>query len=215
MGLIDDFIEDLKGTPLSHFKTKIKNLNTGRKEKRFWKELKDILRESIRAPFFEVTDTVISLTASGEEKGFWKGDDFELYVTDLFPSDRFVLCETPPRPLPDNRYIEANMRPDFKFRDRRTSAEFWVECKYRGRLTKDKKIIWCSSKQFKRYSEFKKKTGKKIFIVIGFSGKAYKPKKLYCFNLDELKFQDVYEKEIEKFERLPKKPFTYEKRRLI
>lgn len=71
------------------------------------------------------------------------GESWQLEVKDvIFPKNRYdILHQT--HSFHDNkgRYIESSLQPDFKFRDRFTKKEFWVECKYRGSLYNEKVAI--------------------------------------------------------------------------
>jgi len=149
-----------------------------------------------------------------------KGDDFEVYTIDLFPSDRFVLCETPPRPVEDprtkkDRYIEANLRPDLRFKDKQSGKEFWVECKFRTYIRDKKKVQILNEKQFNRFKEIKRLNPEiPIFIVLGLTGTPIEPRKMFLFDFDELKYPDLTWPKVYNNKRAPDKQFIYENGKL-
>ena len=62
-------------------------------------------------------------------------------------------------------YVEASLKPDFTFRDRKTNKEFYVEAKVRSNTMNDK-IVWCNQKQLDRYNAYNKQ--KPVFLILDF-----------------------------------------------
>ena len=102
-----------------------------------------------------------------------KGGRFESFVSEeIFNDILFDLIEMT-RDFHSNseRFEERSVNPDFRFRDRRTGEEFWIEAKYRNGLFKNEKgqdvCEICKPWQLTRYKEVEKSTGKKVYICLG------------------------------------------------
>ncbi|GAC1562726.1 MAG: hypothetical protein NVS3B13_36080 [Mucilaginibacter sp.] len=69
-------------------------------------------------------------------KSFKDGQAFEDYVEEyLFPNNYYNLVEKTHNYQTNSRnYVESSLNPDFKFRDRYTGREFYVEAKFRANL---------------------------------------------------------------------------------
>ena len=67
---------------------------------------------------------------------FKKGDLFEKFVeNELFQATDYTLVHrTNTYDQNETRYAEETLRPDFKFRCKKTKQEFYVEAKYRSRF---------------------------------------------------------------------------------
>src|SRR5690606_8266883 len=94
---------------------------------------------------------------------------------------------------------------------RRTNEIFCVECKFRSKLYKGK-LQWSSPKQLGRYRTFAQDNLVPFFVVIGLGGKARKPKRMFCIPLEEAKYHAIYPEMYKKFERDPKKKFSWKKK---
>ena len=84
-------------------------------------------------------------------ESFRKGVEFEKYTLKIFPAMHYDCLErTHDSKTNEERFIESSLKPDFKFRDKKTKREFSVESKYRGMLIENR-ILWTDAKQFQRY----------------------------------------------------------------
>ncbi len=110
-----------------------------------------------------------------------KGTRFEKFVYDeIFIDKLYDLVEmTPDFSANSERFDERNLNPEFRFRDKRTGEEFWVEAKYRKSLPRNKngQIVCeiCNPDQLKRYKEAEKSSGKKVYICLGLGNNPLKP----------------------------------------
>jgi len=102
---------------------------------------------------------------TNKPESFKIGEQFEKYVRDvLFTDSYYVLVEkTHDYNTNHKDYVEASLKPDFTFRDRRTNKEFYVEVKVRT-TTLNNKIMWCNQKQLDRYFEYNKQ--KPVFVIL-------------------------------------------------
>jgi hypothetical protein len=147
---------------------------------------------------------------------FKVGELFEDYVDELFPDTHFSCVKAPNRfdKKGKKRRVEQNLEPDFKFRDRKSDHQFWVEAKWRQELYQDK-LHWCKPYQFKRYKEFRERVRpEKVFIVAGLDELPSHPKFLFVMDLDKEDYPALYESKLKEFERDTKKPFNYQSGRL-
>jgi len=97
-------------------------------------------------------------------ESFKLGERFENYVRKyLFIDSYYTLVERTHNYSTNQKdYVEASLKPDFTFRDRRTNKEFYVEAKVRS-STLDNKIVWCNQKQLDRYNK-----QKPVFLILDF-----------------------------------------------
>jgi hypothetical protein len=100
-------------------------------------------------------------------ESFKLGERFENYVREvLFIDSYYVLVERTHNYSTNRKdYVEASLKPDFTFRDRRTNKEFYVEAKVRTSIL-DGKITWCNQKQLDRYNGYNKQ--KPVFLILDF-----------------------------------------------
>lgn len=102
-----------------------------------------------------------------------KGSRFEGFVLEeIFNEKLFDLVEmTRDFKSDSERFEERSMNPDFRFRDKRTGEEFWIEAKYRSGLFKNEKgqevCEICKPQQLSRYKEVEISTRKKVYICLG------------------------------------------------
>jgi hypothetical protein len=132
-----------------------------------------------------------------------KGIKFESFVGDvLFPKKDYDLVDvTHDYWMNKDRFVESSYKPDFRFRDKKTGKDFYVECKFRTGL-KDGKYLWTNEKQFVRYNDFKDAP---VFLALGFVGHADYPDRVFFLKLEDAKWVGLYLSHLEKFE-IPKKP---------
>lgn len=81
------------------------------------------------------------------------GEKFEDDVADYFlPEDLYDLIHRSHDVNTNSkRFIESSLWPDFQFRVKGTSIEFWVECKWRGNNFDKTKIDVFKKDQLSRY----------------------------------------------------------------
>lgn len=130
---------------------------------------------------------------------FVKGDEFEKYVREImFPADNYELIHKT-HAYRDNKkdYIESTLYPDFLFRCRDTSREFYVEAKFRSGFFKNK-VEWSNNKQFKRYKDINKK--KPVFVCLGLEGTPKKPEYIFVMPISKVKYTGLYESALRDFE---------------
>ncbi|PXF62144.1 MAG: hypothetical protein C4B59_00600 [Candidatus Methanogaster sp.] len=145
---------------------------------------------------------------------FMVGLRFEDYVQGLFSKKYFAISEkTHSTETNQKQYVESSMNPDFVFRYMPTGKQFAVECKYRSGL-KEGRLSWSYPKQMKRYQEFSHKRKIPVFIVIGLGGEDNEPEDMFNIPLEEAKYPDLYPSVINRFSRLPDKPFFWKNGKL-
>ena len=127
------------------------------------------------------------------------GDLFELWVSDnVFPERPFqVIDNTPHYENLNGRRCIREKYPDFHFLCNKTDNDFWVECKFRSHLEDGKLCICYESYEWEAYMDFREKSNKKLFFVVGLGGEPWDPEEVYCFDIDETKFYTPYEKQRE------------------
>ncbi len=129
-----------------------------------------------------------------EEEAFKKGEAFENYVeNNLFPKKYFdLLSKTHNYKTNNKRYVEDSLKPDLKFRDKKTKKVFYVECKYRSNLFQDK-FHWAKDdEQFNRYKNIEAEENIQTYIAMGLGGTASNPDKIYLMPLNEIKYPALY-----------------------
>ncbi|HZH96110.1 MAG TPA: hypothetical protein VEY06_09505, partial [Flavisolibacter sp.] len=100
-------------------------------------------------------------------------------------------------------YVQSSLKPDFKFRDRLTKKEFYIEAKFRSG-SYNNKIVWCNDKQLARYSDYNKENP--VFVILGMGDSPKHPEFLYLIPLTQAKYTGLYRSHAEKFEIQVAKP---------
>ncbi len=136
-----------------------------------------------------------------QPESFKKGDLFEKFVEDeLFKASDYVLVSrTNSYDQNKNRYAEDTLRPDFKFRCKKTGQEFYVEAKYRSRFNAENKLEVISYTQIERFKGIQKEERIPIFIAIGYGGSPENPDSVGLIPLDELSYLDLYPSFLKRF----------------
>ena len=134
-------------------------------------------------------------------KTFEIGEQFEKFLEEnvFLKEDYDLIHRTNTYEQNKNRYAEETMRPDLKFRDKKSGAEFYVEAKYRSRFNNEDMVEVLSQNQFVRFMQMQKEESP-IVIVIGCGGKPYNPETISLIPLDELKYLKIYKSVIRKYE---------------
>lgn len=144
-----------------------------------------------------------------------KGNHFEAFVCNLFPSDVFdVVHARNARNDLNGRKVGEAKDPDFRFYHKPSGRFLWVECKFRTALH-DGKIQWAEKWQLEMYQQFQRlHRPEKVYVVIGFGGSPTNPDGLYSIPLDEISSPRLYPMSIEKYSRSVYKEFEYRGGRL-
>lgn len=140
-------------------------------------------------------------------ESFKVGQQFEDYVHKyLFPNTYYDVIEMT-HGFQTNRknYVEASLNPDFKFRDKYTKKEFWVEAKFRTRMYKNK-LIWCNEKQLARYQLLNKQIP--VFLILGDGGKAAFPDGVSLIPLSKAKYTGLFPSFVDQYAIELEKPVT-------
>ena len=126
----------------------------------------------------------------------------------LFPEESFnIVHKTVGAADLNGRYTEDCIYPDYKFRDRSTGKEFWVECKYRSHRGERGAIDWTDQEHLQRYKRIRKESGLKTYILIGLGGRPDNPDELLFFDLDERGFATLFYS-IQNELRIEKRPYS-------
>lgn len=131
-------------------------------------------------------------------ESFKIGEKFENYVREfLFIDNYYKIIERTHNYKTNKDYVQSSMKPDFKFFDKLTKREFYVEAKFRTG-TYQNKIVWCNENQLKRYLEFNKETP--VFLILGMGDKPDYPDFLSLIPLTQAKYTGLFPSHAEKFE---------------
>lgn len=133
---------------------------------------------------------------------FKKGDLFENFVVDqLFkPSHYDLIYRTNSFDQNESRFAEFTLKPDFKFRCRKTQQEFYVEAKYRSGFNAANKIEVISYNQIERFKTYQISENIPIFIVVGYGNSPDNPANVSLIPLEELAYLDLYASFLRRFE---------------
>lgn len=123
-----------------------------------------------------------------------KGDLFEKFVSDqLFKaSDYDLIHRTNTFNQNKSRYAEDTLKPDFKFRCKKTQQEFYVEAKYRSGFNANNMIEVISYAQIERFKIIQKKENTPFFIAVGYGDIPENPHKVSLIPLNELSNLKLY-----------------------
>ena len=133
-----------------------------------------------------------------DHRSYDRGNEFETYVSRMFPSDRFELTY---RTVTDREaggeFVEGMEYPDLRLTEISSGRRFWVECKYRVSTRPDGGIAWCDEHQIETYRRIERDSGYPVFVMMGVGGRPDNPFRVYCVNLDHLRFTVVPESRLE------------------
>ena len=135
----------------------------------------------------------------GKDDSYVKGEVFEDYVLKiLFPKTKYFLLEkTHDSNVNEENFVKSSLKPDFKFKCKKTKKEFCIEAKFRSELYKNK-IVWATTQQLKRYKEENKTAP--VFICIGHGGSPSNPENIFIFPVNKAKYTGLYKSFLEDFE---------------
>lgn len=141
-----------------------------------------------------IRDYVTGTQRSFREGSRWEKDAKEI----IFPENRYdLLHETPSYKQNNGRFIESSLKPDFKFRDRKTKKEFWVECKFRSTLLNGK-IEWTDLKQMQRYKTLCAQ--EPVFICLAFDHEMNDQELYYLIPLQKINYTGLFPSFVHDFE---------------
>src|SRR5690606_7652752 len=129
-----------------------------------------------------------------QPNSFKKGDLFEKFVeNELFQATDYTLVHrTNTYDQNEIRYAQDTLRPDFKFRCKQTSQEFYVEAKYRSRFNAENKLEVISYTQIERFKGIQREESIPIFIAIGYGGSPENPTNVSLIPLAQLSYLELY-----------------------
>jgi hypothetical protein len=139
-------------------------------------------------------------------ESFKMGEEFENYVRKyLFVDKYYDIIERTHNYKTNKDYVESSLKPDFKFRDKWTKKEFYVEVKFRTGFYNNK-IVWCKEKQLARYLDYNKQLP--VFIMLGMGDNPKYPEFLSLIPLAQAKYTGLFQSHAEKFEIEIAKPIS-------
>jgi len=130
---------------------------------------------------------------------FKMGEKFEDYVREFLFIDKYYDLVERTHSYQTNKsdYVESSLKPDFKFRDKRTKKEFYVEAKFRTGEYKGK-VQWCNDSQLKRYLEYNKNTA--TFLILGMGQDPEYPEFLCLLPMIKAKYTGLFPSYLDQFE---------------
>ena len=145
-------------------------------------------------------------------EGFIKGEAFEKYIRNhLFIKDKFkILHRSHDYATNKNDYIDDSKLPDFKFREKRTGKEFWVEAKYRSTYHEDK-VECYKHYQLDRYKEMDKELP--VYITLGLGGEPDSPDQVFLIPVKDIlsSYTKLFLSFLKKYAVPNGKPIDYER----
>nr|WP_321227754.1 hypothetical protein [uncultured Psychroserpens sp.] len=132
---------------------------------------------------------------------FKKGELFEKFVEDeLFKvSDYDLIHRTNSIIQNATRYAEDTLKPDFKFRCKKTEQEFYVEAKFRSGFNAKDMIEVISYNQIERFKLIQKEENTPVYIAVGYGGLPDNPNYVSLIPLDELSYIELYNSFLRRF----------------
>jgi hypothetical protein len=140
-----------------------------------------------------------SVIAYNTPEPFMKGANIEKYTRDnVFTGAHFKMIHKPFSNTDIQHDITENLlKPAFRFRDKQTGTEFYLETKFRTSLYLDK-IEWTYPDQLICYQECQKEIP--VFILLGLGNAPENPCRLFLMPLEKAKTTGVYLSEARKYE---------------
>src|ERR1035437_8434268 len=147
-----------------------------------------ILGKGIKAMYDEATTP----------ESFKIGQNFEDYVRKYIFTDRDydLLEKTHDYKTNSKDYVKSSLKPDFKFRDRETRMDFYVEANFRSGMV-DGRIIWCNDNQMRRYKEYNRETP--VFLILGVGKDPKYPELLSLMPLEAAKYTGLFPSYVKEF----------------
>ncbi len=127
------------------------------------------------------------------------GKIFEDYVREqIFVHGKYDLVESPyPFTTRQEHFPESALKPDFKFRDRQTGLEFYVEAKFRTPRPNNSPVRCSYPKQLSRYKFYGKECP--TFLIIGVGGSPDRPEMISLIPI-EMSYVELWMKRFKQFQ---------------
>ena len=140
-----------------------------------------------------------------------KGQDFEKYVVNNFPTKYYTIKEWRSDKYSNGRYATSNQYPDLEIALNYKGEEymFAVECKWRSTFNNDGYVYWCNDDQLERYNNYSKDKNIPVFVILGIGGTPSEPENVYCVPLKAMKYSNAKKDYIEGFKHDISKSFYY------
>lgn len=134
-------------------------------------------------------------------ESFEKGEAFESFVHNvIFTKDKYdTISKTHNFNQNLKIYIEDSLKPDFKFRCKKSLKEFWVEAKFRSNYNHEDKLDLFGAEQFHRFKEIDQSENL-VLVAVGVGGTASNPAALSLIPIENIGFRSPYKSLIKKFE---------------
>jgi hypothetical protein len=128
------------------------------------------------------------------------GKAFENYALKfLFRRKDFIFLERTPDYTQDWDFFALNaLKPDFKFRDKHTGQEFYVEVKLRQRYKNCNEIWWTRPSQLSRYMSYHQSLP--TFLLIGIGDDPERPSLVALIPLNQACYTKLFIQRIKRFE---------------
>jgi hypothetical protein len=128
------------------------------------------------------------------------GKAFENYTLKfLFRREDFIFLERTPDYTSDWDLFALNaLKPDFKFRDRQTGQDFYVEVKFRQRHKKCNEIRWARPLQLSRYMFYNQSLP--TFLLMGIGDDPESPSLVSLIPLGQACYPRLFIQKIKRFE---------------
>jgi hypothetical protein len=169
-------------------------------------EKMEIAAEKMREEFERMKNDALILGVdldSPQLAALVKGRQFEIFAAKIWDADSRATIQswTPDKGIHEGIYIKSNGDPDFLL-ELKTQAGcerqlMAIECKYRSIYTdprNDEQIInWIKYYQYKRYEEYRERTGRNVYILLGADGDPRSPDHLYFAPMSALRNKSEYD----------------------
>jgi hypothetical protein len=139
--------------------------------------------------FFKGNSSKSKIKFKTGRNSFNVGEAFEDYVQNyLFPPGEYNLVEkTHSYKTNYRRYVEASLKPDFKFRSKTTGSLFYVEAKYRSNAYEV--VKWCEQYQYERYKIYNNDIP--LYIALGIGGSPFSPQYVFFIPFKRLHYNTL------------------------
>jgi hypothetical protein len=124
-------------------------------------------------------------------KTFVKGDQFEDFLRRVvFPASHYDLVgKTHDYSVNRKDFVESSIEPDYRFRERTSGREFYVEAKYRS-VFHPQGLDWCKDYQLPRYLDIDATT--RVLVALGAGGTASAPRYLFLFPVRGVRYTCLF-----------------------
>jgi len=136
------------------------------------------------------------------------GQAFENYVREkLFViKDYELLDHSPTFTKRKEHFALSALKPDFKFRDRKTNKQFYIEVKFRTQYAKSNEIKWSYEKQLSRYRSFNRECP--TFLLLGIRMNGNHTMIIGLIPIEKAAYTSLFIMTIKKFQILANEPIS-------